>query len=158
MSRTAPGISRGRVYSAQDVAEALQVSLERVLWHCEVAQRLGKAADGWAALFFGAWKDGGEWWIPERVVRRASGLLVLQHYKLAEVAELVRLSVRTIRARLHVLEPGEPLTKVPRHLVGARLVFSTDLRVPGSEVDRILAGQVSGWPAGQGIKGKEVAA
>ena len=89
MSRTAHGISRGRVYTAADVAEALQVPVERVAWHCATAQRLGRAADGWAALFFGAWQDeAGEWLIPERVVRRASGLLALQHYKLAEVAEL----------------------------------------------------------------------
>jgi len=131
------------VYSAAEVAEILGVSVRRVVHHCEVATRAGDAS-----FFSGAWMDDGDWRIPERTLRRALGGIVYQHYTVAQVATLAAVSDWLVRDRLCVVPAGVDIdaARQPWQL-GARLFFGSDLRVPGSEIDRLIAGLVSRRPA-----------
>ncbi len=143
-------LNRGKVYTAQEVADVLGVSLKRVVWHCEAAVRAGDAS-----FFDGAWMDEKDGWlIPERALRRALGSVVHQHYKISEVALLTGFSERMIRSRVKIVAAGLSLEEGrPEHMLGGRLFFGTDLRVSGLELDRLAEGLVTGLPeeyAGEG--------
>lgn len=139
----APGRARGRVYSAAEVADILGVSVARVVHHCEVASRAGAAS-----FFFGAWMDSEGWQVPERALRRALGGIVHQHYTVAEVASLARVSEWLIRDRLCIVPAGVDIEMARQPWqIGARMLFGSDVRIPGPEVERISAGRVAGRPA-----------
>lgn len=142
-TKTKPSLSaRGTIYTADDVASVLSVSRARVVWHCEAAARVGRAS-----FFFGCWQESGEWMIPERTLRRALGCIVHQHYTVAEVASLTGFSEWTIRDRLCVVPAGMAIESTrAAHQLGARLFFGTDVRVPGTELDRLAAGLVTRLP------------
>ena len=122
----------------------LGCSLSRVVWHCAAASRAGRLS-----FFWGAWEDKVRgWMIPERALRRALCAYRYQHFTVAEVAELTRLSERLVRSRLVTVPAGTEIDDRarPAHKLGARLFFGSDLRVPESEMERLAAGGVTGWP------------
>lgn len=132
----AAGPRRGQVFTAQEVAHVLSVKLERVEWHCRAAERAGAAS-----FFFGVWKEGEEWMIPERALRRAIGGMVHQHYKVEEVALLMGYSPGTIRRRMVIVPQGVDFERArPAHMIGARMPLGSDARIPASELDRLADG------------------
>lgn len=133
----------GKVFTAAEVAVMLGCTPSRVEWHCAAALRAGRLS-----FFWGSWQEAKQGWlIPERTLRRALGAYQFQHYTVAEVAALTRLSERTIRSRLVTVPAGVAIDRArPPHMLGARLFFGSDLRVPESELSRLTAGAVPGWP------------
>lgn len=128
-------IEAAKVWTAEDAADVLGVPVARVVWLCERA-----AAAGRAALFFGCWKDGEGWKIPERALRRMMGAAVWQCFTVAEVAELTGFSVSTIRRRLVFVPPGIDPESVRGPGKIAALRVDSDIRIPGLELDRMQRG------------------
>ncbi len=130
----------GKVWEAAEVAAAMGLPLERLLWHCRAGALAGRAS-----FFFGAYERDGKWWLPVRMLERALGSLELRAYSVAEVAELLGFGPGKVRGMLRVVPFGVRLEAVRRPgELGARMFGPDgkgDLRIPGAEVDRWLHGE-----------------
>lgn len=141
MQRTAPRTKARAPYTVEEVAALLRVPVRVVERHCEAA-----AADPGVSFFSGVWKDGNAWMIPAGTLARALDTRVQPHYRMRDVCALYGLSYRLIRARVHVVPAGVPLSAAPRHSVAARKVCG-EIRIPESELLRLEAGEVTATPA-----------